>query len=108
MSATPSERQTDIKTDGGEKVGFVEANSHALGSRSLQAGGEFLKALASDLAALASRLRSSLIPEHRRTQPSRASASLRISWGSAAGTRVLRFLRIALLGLVSASALVIV
>jgi hypothetical protein len=107
MSATPSERQTDIKTDDGEKVGFVEANSHAVGSRSLQAGGEFLKALVSDLAAVASRLRLSLIPEHRRTWPPRASASRRISWG-AAGTRVLRFLRIALLGLASASAVAIV
>jgi hypothetical protein len=79
MSETPNEPQTGIKKDGREQVGSVEANSPALGSRSLQAGGEFLKALAGDLAAVVSRLRLSLIAKHRRTEPPRASAPPRVS-----------------------------
>jgi hypothetical protein len=79
MSETSSERQTGINKHGGEQVSSAEANSRAPGSRSLQAGGEFLKALASDLAAVASRLRRWLIAKHRRTPPPRPSAPSRIS-----------------------------
>jgi hypothetical protein len=96
MSETPSERQTGISKDGGEQVGSVEANSPSPGGRSLQAGGEFLKALAGDLAAAASRLRLLLTAKPRRTRPSRASAPSRTSQGSIIG-RVLWRLSIALL-----------
>src|SRR5947209_19359705 len=79
MSETPSERQIGIETHAGPQVGSVEANSRTPGSRSLQAGGEFLKALASDLAAVASQLNRSLIAKHRRTPPPRPSAPSRAS-----------------------------
>src|SRR5260221_5897441 len=79
MSETPSEPQTGIKEDAGPQVGSVEANSRTPGSRSLQAGGEFLKALASDLAAVASRLRRWLIAKHRRTPPLPPSAPGHVS-----------------------------
>ena len=79
MSETPSEPQTGIKEDAGPQVGSVEANSRTPGSRSLQAGGEFLKALASDLAAVASQLRRSLAAKHRRTPTPRPSAPSGVS-----------------------------
>src|SRR5204862_1872824 len=79
MSETSSERQTGIKEDAGPQVGSVEANSRTPGSRTLQAGGEFLKALAGDLAAVASRLRRSLVVRRRRTPPPRASAPSPVS-----------------------------
>src|SRR5258707_1205283 len=79
MSETPSERQIGIEKHAGPQVGSIEANSHMPGSRSLQAGGEFLKALASDLAAVASQLRRSLIAKHRRTPLPRPSAPSRVS-----------------------------
>src|SRR5947209_6502247 len=82
MSETPGKRQTG-----------------PLGSRSLQAGGEFLKALASDLAAVASRLGRSLA-EHRETPPSRPSAPSRIAQGPGIG-RIFWRLGIALLGFIS-------
>jgi len=100
MSETPSDRQTGINKHGGEQFCSVEANSHAPGSRSLQAGGEFLKALASDLAAVASRLRLLLIAKRRRTRPSRPSAPSRTSQGPTIGRMFWR-LSIALFGLVS-------
>src|ERR1700704_3823991 len=77
MSETPSERQTGIEKHAGPQFGSVAANSRTPGSRSLQAGGEFLKALASDLAAVASQLRRSLIAKHRR-RPPRASTLSRV------------------------------
>src|SRR5215472_15773640 len=104
MSETPSERQTGINKDGGAQVRCVETNSRTPGSRSLQAGGEFLKALASDLGAVASLLRLLLIAKHQRKWLPHASATRRISWGSVCG-RVFRFVSITLFGLVSASAL---
>src|SRR2546430_8196417 len=79
MSETPSDRQIGIKKHAETQVGFVEANSRTPGSRSLQAGGEFLKALASDLAAVASQLKRSLIAKHLRTPPPRPSAPSRVS-----------------------------
>src|SRR3954451_21040090 len=97
MSETPSERQTGISKDGGEQVGSVEAKSRSPGGRSLQAGGEFLKALAGDLAAAASRFRLLLTAKPRRTRP---SAPRRISQGSIIG-RMLWRLSIALLWFVS-------
>jgi hypothetical protein len=54
---------------------LVARASHAPGSRSLDAGGQFLKALASDLTAVVSRLRPWLIAEYRRKGPPRASAA---------------------------------
>jgi hypothetical protein len=107
MSATPSERETGIKTNGREQFGSVEATSRAPGSRSLEAGGEFLKALASDLTAVVSRLRLWLIAEYRRTGPPRASA-LHSILGEPVYGRIPRFLRIALLGLLSGSTVVLV
>jgi hypothetical protein len=86
---------------------LVARGSHTPGSRSLEAGGEFLKALASDLTAVVSRLRLWLIAEYRRTGPLRASALRSISGESVYG-RILRFLRVALLGLLSGSAVVLV
>src|SRR4051794_24589697 len=80
MSATPSERETGIETDGGEQVGFIEANSRAPGSRSLEAGGEFLKALASDLAAVMSRLRLWLIAKHGYLKGRASDLAARGSW----------------------------
>ena len=102
MSATPRERETGIKTGGREQVGSVEADTRALGSRSLEAGGEFLGALAGDLAAVMSRLRLWLIAEYRRRGTSRASALRDISWESIC-EGIFRILRIALLGLLSGS-----
>jgi BA14K-like protein len=69
MSETPAERQTVIDQHRGEQIGSAETGSHALRSRSLQAGGEFVKALAADLGAAASRLRLSLAAKHRRPPP---------------------------------------
>jgi len=97
MSETSSDRQTGINKRGGEQFRSVEANARTPGSRSLQAGGEFLKALASDLGAAASRLRLLLIAKHRRTRSPRLSAPRRI--------RVFRILSIALFGLVPVSSL---
>ena len=82
---------------GGERVSSAEANSRAPGSRSLQAGGEFLKALATDLAAVVSRLRPLLTAKRRRTRP---SAPSQISQGPSIG-RMLWCLGIALFGFVS-------
>jgi hypothetical protein len=111
MSETPDERQIGINTDGGESGGFIEASprppspvrhrptrrrSRAPGSRSLKAGGAFLKALGSDLAVVASLLRRSPSAKHRRTPPPRTLPPGRISWGAASG-RVLWRLSIALL-----------
>src|SRR5438094_10607870 len=79
MSETPSERQTGIEQHAGPQVGSMDANSRTPGSRTLQAGGEFLKALASDLAAVASQLRRWLIAKRRRTPPPRPSAPSRVS-----------------------------
>jgi hypothetical protein len=97
MSKTRSERQTGIENHARAQVGPAEANARRPGSRSLQAGGEFLKALGSDVGAVASRLR---------LQPPRPSAPRRISWGSVLG-RVFRFVTIALVGLGSITALAI-
>src|SRR5205809_632441 len=98
MSETPSERQTGINKHAGPQVGSIEANSRTPGSRSLQAGGEFLKAVASDLAAVASQLRRSLIAKHRRTPPPRPSAPSRVSQRPTIG-RMLWRLSVVLLAL---------
>src|SRR6266571_317821 len=103
MSETPSERQTGIKEDAGPQIGSVDANSRTPGSRSLQAGGEFLKALASDLAAVASRLRRWLIATRRRTPPPRPPAPSRVSQRPTIG-RMLWRLGVVLLSLATISA----
>src|SRR5947208_8369614 len=79
MSETPGERQIGIKERAGAQVAPEEASSHTPGSRSLRAGGEFLKALASDLAEVASQLRRSLIAKRRRMPPPRASSPSLVS-----------------------------
>src|SRR5204863_9289912 len=79
MSETPGERQIGIKERAGAQVAPEEASSYAPGSRSLRAGGEFLKALASDLAEVASQLRRSLIAKRRRMPPPRESAPSLVS-----------------------------
>ena len=107
MSATPSEREPGTKTNGREQVGSVEPTSRAPGSRSLEAGGEFLKALASDLTDVVSRLRLWLFAEDRRTGPWRASA-LHSTLREAVYGRIPRFLHIALLALLSGSTVVLV
>jgi hypothetical protein len=100
MSETPGKRQIGIKKHAGAQVGSVEANSPTPGNRSLQAGGEFLKALASDLAAVASQLKRSLIAKHRRTPPPRASAPSPVSRRPTIG-RMLWRLSVALLAVVT-------
>jgi hypothetical protein len=96
MSETPSKYEAGITKDGEQQAGSVEANSRAPGGRSLQAGGEFLKALADDLAAIVSWLGRLLIAKHGPT-PLRASAP-------AARGRVLQRLTIGLLWLASVGA----
>ena len=80
MSAMPSERKTGINTDGSEQVGSGAATSGALGSRSLETGGEFLKALASDLTAVVSRLRLWLIAKHGYLKDRASDLAARGSW----------------------------
>ncbi|MGE5269066.1 MAG: BA14K family protein [Thiohalocapsa sp.] len=69
MSDAPAEQKTGIQKKRGRQSGTVEAKSRAVGNRSLEAGGEFLKALATDLAAVASRIRLPRIARHRPTPP---------------------------------------
>jgi hypothetical protein len=104
MSKTASDRQARINNQGAEQIRSIEAESRTPGSRSLQAGGEFLKALAGDLGAVASWLRLLLITKQWRPPRPRVSAPRRTSWGSAYG-RTFHFLSLALFGLVSVSAL---
>ncbi len=75
MSNTPSKRQTGARQHDAEQVYSAAANAHAPGSRSLQAGG----------------------------WPPPVSAPIRIAWGATIGL-VLRWLGIALFGLVTGSA----
>src|SRR5215475_11345917 len=100
MSKTASDRQARINNQGAEQIRSIEAESRTPGSRSLQAGGEFLKALAGDLGAVASWLRLLLITKQWRPPRPRVSAPRRTSWGSAYG-RTFHFLSLALFGLVS-------
>src|SRR5437879_6455992 len=106
MSETPSERETGIEKHAGPQVGSVETNWRTPGGRSLQAGGEFLKALASDLAAVASQLRRSLIATHRRTMAPRPSAPSRVSQRPTIGRMLWRLSVVLLaLGTIGAGAL---
>jgi hypothetical protein len=89
MSETRSERPRHPQA--------LEANSRAPGSQSLQAGSEFLKAIARDLAGVASRLRHLLSVNRRRTRP---SAPRPISEEPSIG-RMLWRLSIALFGVLS-------
>lgn len=98
MSETPGERQTGLEKRAEERVGCVDAEPHAPGSRTLQAGAEFLKALVSDLAAIASRLRLPPITTHRQARPPRASAPTRVSQRAAIGG-IVRRLSVVLLAL---------
>jgi BA14K-like protein len=99
MSETPSEPRTSIDNDRRRQAGSAATNSPAPGSRSLQAGGEFLKALAGDLAAVAARLRASRRARRRRTPPPpRTAVPAPASAGPSAG-RVLWRLSVVLLGL---------
>jgi hypothetical protein len=65
MPEAPTELRTNVNKDAGEQSDSIEGTSPQPGSRTLRAGGEFLKAVASDLAVLASRLRLWLIAKHR-------------------------------------------
>lgn len=69
MSETPVDRQTVIDQHPGEPISPAEADSRESRSRSLAAGGEFLKAVAADLGAVGSRVRLSLAARRRRSQP---------------------------------------
>jgi penicillin-binding protein 1A len=80
MPETPTERQTDTNRNAREQASFAEEESPALGSRTLQAGSEFLKAVASDLAALASRLRLWLIATFVLLQATAKDLAARGSW----------------------------
>jgi BA14K-like protein len=73
MPETPVERQTITDQHRGEQLGSAEAeaNSHKPRSRSLEVGGQFVKALAADLGAIASRFR----PRSRPPQPPSARTS---------------------------------
>src|SRR6202012_5673628 len=71
MSETPVERQTIVDKDRGGQPAPAEAVSRGPRSQSLQAGGQFVKALAADLGAVASRLR----PKPRQPQPPSARPS---------------------------------
>jgi hypothetical protein len=93
MSEMPVERQTVIDKPRGEQLGSTEAEPRESGSRSLKAGGEFLKALVADLGAVASRLRLLLAAKHRRSRPPPS----RISSGSGIG-RVIRRVSMVFLG----------
>jgi hypothetical protein len=70
MSETPVEHRTPIEKHL-EDHGSAEAGAPEPRSQSLKAGGEFLKALAADLGAAASRLK----PKPRRSQPPSRPAS---------------------------------
>jgi BA14K-like protein len=85
MSETPVERQTVIDKPRGEQVGSEEADSRGSGSRSLQAGSAFLKALAADLGAVVSRVRRLLAAGRRQPSPALppSGVSLRSGGGSA-------------------------
>lgn len=102
MSETPGEGQTGIREHVRQQARSAEANSRASGSRSVRAGGEFLKALADDLAGLASWLwlKRSLIARQRRTPTLRAPTPSPIARRPSAG-RILWRLSIVLLGLVT-------
>jgi hypothetical protein len=69
MPEMPVERQTVINKPRGEQFRSAEAEPRQSGSRSLRAGGEFLKALTADLRAVASRVSLLLAAKHRRSQP---------------------------------------
>jgi hypothetical protein len=69
MSETPVEHQTVIDKHRGEQLGSGESGARGARSQSLKAGGAFLKALAADLGAVASRLGSLLAAGHRRPEP---------------------------------------
>lgn len=91
MSDTPVENQTVIDKDRAEQIGPAkqigpaDADLHGAGNRSLEAGGEFLKALAADRGAIPSRLRLLLAARHRRPQPPPVSTSSPVSSGSGIG-----------------------
>jgi len=99
MSETPVERQPVIDKHHGEQIGSAEADSRGPGSRSLEAGGEFLKALAADLGGVVSRLWLWLAAQHQRPQPPPVPTPSRISSGSRVG-RVLWRVCMVFLGLV--------
>jgi hypothetical protein len=86
------------RKDGNEQADPATANPPGSGSRTLRAGGEFLKALASDLAAVASPLKRLLITMPRRASAPRAWAPSRRSPGATAG-RLLWRLGVVLLAL---------
>jgi BA14K-like protein len=69
MSETPVERQSVSDTHRGEPIGAAGAGSGRASSRSREAGGAFLKALAADLGAVGSRFGRRLAAQHRPPQP---------------------------------------
>jgi hypothetical protein len=110
LAATPDDRQSEINERHGEQADSAASDPRRPGSRSLEAGGEFLKALASDLAAVASRLRLPATVTRRRTPPpapspisSQISQGPKISQGPTIG-RMLWRVGIAIFGFVSIAA----
>ena len=80
MPETPPELQTGINKDAKEQAGSLEGASPGPGNRSLRAGDEFLKAVASDLAALASWLRLWLIAKYAFLKAAAGDLAIRASW----------------------------
>src|SRR5689334_21622303 len=75
----------------GSRLAPQKETSVRLGCRSLHAGREFLKALASDLATAASRLRVLLTANRRRTRSPLPSTTRRISQRPGIGRMLWRF-----------------
>ena len=69
MSETPVDRPPDTDEHRGEQIDSAAPGSRESGSRSLKAGGEFLRALGADLGAARARVRLSLAARRRRPTP---------------------------------------
>jgi 1A family penicillin-binding protein len=81
MSETPTELQTGVNKDAREQGSSGHGTSRGPGSQSLQAGGEFLRAVASDLAALAPWLKVWLIAVYQSLKAATSHLAARASLG---------------------------
>jgi hypothetical protein len=80
MSETPTDRQSGINEDASKQAGSADGNPRMPGGRTLRAGSEFLKAVASDLAALASWLRLWLVAKYQLLKIAVGDLAARASW----------------------------